>query len=106
MSEPLADCVCCGERNFEFLESECREFFTALCGRDSVQISAQNPTQIDLVSLADRLRNLSEVKQNEYLVRFSVDTFEVTVFKDARAIIKGTDDLSIARSLYAKYVGA
>ncbi len=102
---PLADCVCCGARNFEFLESEDREFFTTLCGRDAVQISAPKPTQIDLISLADKLKNLGEVKQNEYLVRFAVDNFEVTVFQDARAIIKGTDDLTVARSVYAKYVG-
>ncbi len=105
LREPVADCICCSEKKFEFLESENREFFTTLCGRDSVQISAPKPARIDLVSLADKLKHLSEVKQNEYLLRFSVDNFEVTVFKDARAIIKGTDDLTTARSIYAKYVG-
>ena len=29
---------------------------------------------------------------NEFLLRFNVDTYELTVFPDARAIIKGTDD--------------
>lgn len=105
LREPVADCVCCGQRKFEFLEAENREFFTTLCGRDAVQISAPKPTKIDLISLADKLKNLGEVKQNEYLIRFSVDVFEVTVFQDARAIIKGTDDFTTARSVYAKYVG-
>ncbi len=105
LNEPNPDCVCCVERKFEFLESENTEFFTTLCGRDSVQISAPKPTQIDLNSLAEKLRHLSQVKQNEYLVRFTVENFEVTVFKDARAIIKGTDDLTVARSVYAKYLG-
>jgi molybdopterin-synthase adenylyltransferase len=105
LREPIADCVCCGQRKFEFLESENREFFTTLCGRDAVQISALKPTRLDLSSLADKLKNLGEIKQNEYLVRFQADNFEVTVFADARAIIKGTDDLSVARSVYAKYIG-
>ncbi|MCU0238734.1 MAG: ThiF family adenylyltransferase [Pyrinomonadaceae bacterium] len=105
LREPIADCICCGQRKFEFLENENREFFTTLCGRDAVQISAPNPTRLDLISLADKLKNLGEVKQNEYLVRFQADNFEVTVFADARAIIKGTDDLSVARSVYAKYIG-
>lgn len=105
LHEPLKDCVCCGERKFEFLENENREFFTTLCGRDAVQISAPKPTKIVLSSLADKLKNLGEIKQNEYLVRFKADGFEVTVFQDARAIIKGTDDLTVARTVYAKYVG-
>lgn len=105
LRELLADCVCCGERKFEFLEAENREFFTILCGRDAVQISPPKPTQIKLQNLAEKLKNLGEIKQNEYLVRFAVDEFEVTVFQDARAIIKGTDDLTVARSVYAKYVG-
>lgn len=105
LREPVADCVCCSERKFEFLESENQEFFTTLCGRDAVQISAPKPTIIDLIALAEKLKNLGEIKQNEYLVRFKADNFEITVFADARAIIKGTDDLTVARSVYAKYVG-
>lgn len=105
LSAPNPDCETCGKRNFEMLEGDSEEFFTTLCGRDAVQISAPKPTKIDLVSLAEKLKNLGEVKQNEYLVRFAVDGFEVTVFQDARAIIKGTDDLVTARSVYAKYVG-
>lgn len=105
LSTPNQDCETCGKRNFELLEGDSQEFFTTLCGRDAVQISAPKPTKLDLSNLADKLRNLGEVKQNEYLVRFQIDGFEITVFQDARAIIKGTDDLTRARSLYAKYIG-
>ena len=105
LREPNSDCVCCIEKNFEFLDNEDRELFTTLCGRDAVQISAPRPTRIDLGALAEKLRAVSTVKSNEYLVRFSADNFEITVFSDARAIIKGTDDLSVARSLYAKFIG-
>ncbi len=105
LSTPNEDCETCGKRNFELLEGDSQELFTTLCGRDAVQISAPKPTKLDLSILADKLKNLGEVKQNEYLVRFKIDGFEITVFQDARAIIKGTDDLTRARSLYAKYIG-
>ncbi|HRH43189.1 MAG TPA: ThiF family adenylyltransferase [Pyrinomonadaceae bacterium] len=105
LSAPNPDCETCGKRNFELLKGDSQEFFTTLCGRDAVQISAPKPTKIDLVKLAEKLKNLGEIKQNEYLVRFTVDNFEITVFQDARAIIKGTDDLTTARSVYAKYIG-
>lgn len=106
LAKPIEDCETCGKRNFELLEGDWQEFFTTLCGRDAVQISAPKPTQINLEKLAEKLKNLTQVKQNQYLVRFEIDSFEVTVFQDARAIIKGTDDLTVARSVYAKYIGA
>jgi adenylyltransferase/sulfurtransferase len=105
LGKPNADCKTCGQRNFEFLEAETQEFSAVLCGRNAVQIASPKQTQIDLENLAERLKNLGEVKQNEYLVRFISGEFELTVFRDARAIIRGTDDVSTARSLYAKFVG-
>lgn len=101
-----ADCKTCGQRNFEFLDHETNEFSAVLCGRDAVQISSPNRTQIDLQMLAERLKNVGDVKQNEYLLRFIFGDYELTVFRDARAIVRGTDDVSTARSLYAKFVGA
>lgn len=70
-----------------------------------MQIAPPKSSQIDLGNLADKLKNLGQVKVNEYLLRFNIDDFELTVFRDARAIIRGTDDISAARSVYAKYVG-
>ncbi|HEX8369919.1 MAG TPA: ThiF family adenylyltransferase [Pyrinomonadaceae bacterium] len=102
---PNADCRTCGQRNFEFLDAESAEFSAVLCGRDAVQIQPPQPTRIDLSDLKEKLKNLGDVKQNEYLLRLMIDDFELTVFRDARAIIRGTDDVTTARSLYAKYVG-
>ena len=62
-------------------------------------------TILDLSGLAERLRPVGEVSYNDFLLRFSVDTYELTVFPDARAIIKGTDDEQVARSVYARYIG-
>ncbi|MGD9589840.1 MAG: ThiF family adenylyltransferase [Pyrinomonadaceae bacterium] len=105
LTKPNEDCVCCVQRRFEFLEAGSQEFSAVLCGRNAVQIAPPGRIDLDLAQLAAKLSPLGEVKQNEYLVRFSVDGKEVTVFSDARAIIKGTDDVSVARSLYARYLG-
>jgi adenylyltransferase/sulfurtransferase len=105
LSAPNADCETCGKRNFEFLGAASNEFSAVLCGRNAVQIAPPQPAQINLGNLADRLKNLGRVKINEYLLRFDAGEYELTVFRDARAIIRGTDDVSAARSIYAKYVG-
>lgn len=105
LGEPNADCETCARANFEFLEAEQGEFSAVLCGRDAVQIAPPQSVTVDLQNLGERLKNLGEVKFNEYLLRLTVDGYELTVFKDARAIIRGTDDVSTARSIYAKYVG-
>lgn len=106
LRKPNEDCQTCGRKNFEFLEASNQDFFTALCGRNAVQIQPPNSRQIDLQKLADKLKNLGELKLNDYLLRLNVEDYELTVFKDARAIIKGTDDLTVARSVYAKYIGS
>lgn len=105
LGKPDADCKTCGLRDFEFLEAESAEFSAVLCGRDAVQIQPPRAAEIDLADLKEKLKKLGDVKQNEYLLRLTIDDFELTVFRDARAIIRGTDDVTTARSLYARYVG-
>ncbi|MGQ0543530.1 MAG: ThiF family adenylyltransferase [Blastocatellia bacterium] len=102
---PNPECVTCGKRSFEFLDAESQEFAAVLCGRDAVQIAPPRPIVLNLDDFAANLSHLAGIKQNEYLVRFTVKNNEITIFRDGRAIIKGTDDISAARSLYAKYVG-
>lgn len=106
LGEPNPDCKTCGQHIFEFLDAESQEFSAVLCGRNAVQIAPPNPTDLDLVQLAEKLRSIVEVKQNEYLVRFMSGENEVTVFRDGRAIVKGTDDISAARSIYARFIGS
>jgi adenylyltransferase/sulfurtransferase len=105
LNKPNPDCETCGKGNFEFLEAEAGEFSAVLCGRDAVQIAPPRNSQIDLQNLADKLKKLGDVKQNEYLLRLNIDDYELTVFRDGRAIIRGTEDATIARSIYAKFVG-
>ena len=98
-----ADCPACGRREFPYLEAA-RRPPAVLCGRNAVQIAAGERT-VNLLELAARLAGLGQVRANEYALRFVIEAYELTVFADGRAIIKGTSDTGIARSLYARYVG-
>lgn len=99
------NCRSCVRRDFSYLEGEAQPHIT-LCGRDSVQIHERNRS-LDLQALLERLApTLSDVRQNGFLLRFRADAYEVTVFSDGRAVVKGTKDPAVARSLYAKYIGA
>jgi molybdopterin/thiamine biosynthesis adenylyltransferase len=103
---PSPDCPTCALRNFSTLEAEAREFTAVLCGRNAVQISPPHKTRVDFPALAARLGAAGDVKFNEHLLRFRAGDYELTVFQDARSIIRGTDDVPTARSLYAKYIGS
>ncbi len=101
----LPDCPTCGLGKFTTLEATAGDFAAVLCGRDAVQISPSQSTRIDFESLANRLRASGEVKFNDYLLRFRTGDFELTVFQDARSIIRGTSEVKTARTLYAKFIG-
>ncbi|HQX55030.1 MAG TPA: ThiF family adenylyltransferase [Pyrinomonadaceae bacterium] len=104
--EPNPDCRTCGLRIFDYLDTETPEFSAALCGRNAVQIAPPHAITLDLDQLAERLQFVVSVNQNEYLLRFTSGEYEMTVFRDGRAIVKGTDDLAAARSMYARFVGS
>jgi molybdopterin-synthase adenylyltransferase len=105
------DCIACGQHHYEFLDGLSTSGSTTLCGRNAVQIRGYTgPTKhkqsIDFSTLAERLTGVGEVHFNQHLLQFRVDGYELTVFPDARAIIKGTDNEQVARTLYARYIGA
>ncbi len=105
VGQPNPECKTCGAHKFETLESEGAEFAAVLCGRHAVQISPSQLVRLNLSELGQRLAAAGDVKTNDYLLRFRTGEFEMTVFQDARSIIRGTDDVATARSLYAKYIG-
>lgn len=100
------DCPACGLGRFEYLEGESTGAAAAfLCGRNAVQINPGKGHALNLPALAERLEKIGKVSINEYLVKFTADNYELTIFPDARAIVKGTEDAAVARSLYSKYIG-
>jgi len=100
------ECRACALHQWTYLEGDAQPHIT-MCGRDSVQIHERH-RRLDLSSLGQRLSSasVSSVRANEFLLRFQVAPYEMTVFADGRAIIKGTKDPAVARSLYARFVGA
>jgi adenylyltransferase/sulfurtransferase len=97
------DCPACARREFPFLRETVLPPIT-LCGRNAVQIR-EYERAIDLLELQARLEPLGEVRANEFALRFKAPPYEITIFADGRAIVKGTADPGVARSLYARYIG-
>ena len=106
LAQPSPDerCPTCARREFPYLSGE-RRSPVSLCGRNAVQIHERS-RPLDLEDLAARLAPLGVVRANEFALRFETPPYLLTVFPDGRAIVKGTTDVGVARSLYARYVGA
>lgn len=98
-------CRTCGARAFVHLEGG-GSAYVSLCGRNSVQIHQRESRRLDLAALQERLARFGPVKANDFLLKCLLEPYELTVFPDGRAIIKGTQDPAVARGLYAKYIGS
>lgn len=102
--KPRPGCRACEQHDFIHLAGEGRPHIS-LCGRNSVQIH-ERERPVDFSEITRRLSPHGPVKHNEFILKFWRDPYELTLFPDGRAIIKGTTDTAIARSLYARYVGS
>ena len=98
-------CRTCQQRDLEWLDGRRGNQPVVLCGRQAVQVSPTSDQPIDLAVLADRLQGLGSLLQNPYLLRLTVDKFVITVFRDGRAVVAGTDDPAAARTALARYIG-
>ena len=102
------DCPCCAMRRFDYLDSARGDDATVLCGAGVVQITPAEDARLDLAALADRLAPLGVFHANNHLLRGRLreSGVELTVFVTGRAIIKGEDEPSRARAIYARCVGS
>lgn len=105
-----ADCICCRQRRFDYLDGRVGSDTEALCGRDAIQLrNARGPSHLDLNTIADRLGAIGDVKATAFMLRADIvdsgKLYRLSLFPDGRAIIHGTADAAVARGLYAKYVG-
>jgi molybdopterin-synthase adenylyltransferase len=103
-STPNAACKVCGERIFSHLAGEGRPHIT-LCGRNSVQIH-EHHRPVDFPAMRDRLEPHGSVRFNNLLLRFERPPHTLTLFPDGRCLIQGTTDITLARTLYARYIGS
>lgn len=103
------NCPTCGRREFAYLSRDASRS-VSLCGRRSVQVSpARADTRLDLAAAARKLTGVGDVQHTPHLVRCRLGgegPIELTLFADGRMIVTGTTDVSAARSMYARYVGA
>lgn len=102
-AQPRPECRTCGQRDFLHLAGEGRAHIT-LCGRNAVQIHERH-RPLDFAEMTERLKPHGTVRHNDFVLKFFHEPYEMTLFPDGRAIIKGTTDTGLARSLYARYVG-
>ena len=100
------ECAVCGKGVFRYLNGVGGLRTTVLCGRNAVQVVPHSPVQISLSVLRSKLEPLGDVHDNGFLLTFQTGPYKLVVFEDGRAIIKGTDDETTARTIYARYVGA
>lgn len=100
-----AACPVCDDGQYDLLTAERGSASTVLCGRNAVQVNPKPAQKLDLEMLGARLAEVGNVQVSDYLLRLDVEGFQITVFVDGRAIVKGTDDAARARALYARYVG-
>ena len=104
---PDPHCRVCALRRFDYLAGAARPHIT-LCGRNSVQIH-EHRRPLDLPALQASLARQPEIqdlRSNSLLLRFRRGEQTVTVFPDGRALIQGTTDPVVARSLYARFIGS
>jgi adenylyltransferase/sulfurtransferase len=98
-------CSVCVGHEYAYLEQGGATHIS-MCGRNSVQIHQAESRALDLAALKARLERFGPVVANEFLLKCSLDPYELTVFPDGRAIVKGTQDPAVARGLYARYIGS
>ncbi len=103
-ARPRSGCVVCSAREFSHLRGEGRPHIT-LCGRNSVQIH-EHDRPVDFAAMERRLEAHGRVRRNAMLLRFERGTHTITLFADGRALIQGTTDIALARSLYARFIGS
>jgi len=102
-----AECECCGQRRFRYLESQATAWVTTLCGRNTVQISPAEERALDLAELSANLAAHGRVENKGYLLNFKPREHEqeLVIFPTGRVLVQSTGDEALAKSLYAKYLG-
>jgi molybdopterin-synthase adenylyltransferase len=99
------DCPAC-QGKYEFLDGQAGVKATSLCGQNAVQVLNTGTNVISFQTLGERLRSVGTVRYNEFMFNFDDGSHEMVIFPDGRAIVKNTSDESLARGLYARYIGA
>lgn len=99
-------CLACGNQEFEFLNAAFQgDEYVALCGRNSVQITPKNEHNVNLEKTKEILLNVGSVELNPFLLKCHIDEITIVLFNNGRVMVQGTDDITKAKAIYAKYIG-
>lgn len=101
-----SDCATCKRAEYPWLSGEKGSHSSVLCGRNAVQLNFPERKDVELTLLAEKLAPLGTVRANPFLLRVDLSPYTLTVFQDGRAIVGGTEDISEAKTVYAKYIGS
>ena len=101
------DCRCCGKKEFDFLTVRESKKLTSLCGRNAIQITRPGllDGSLNLEEMKSKLDRVGKTGGSRFFLKFEVNNFIMTIFKNGRVIIQGTSDENVAKSLYSRYIG-
>jgi len=99
------DCICCVKGEYDFLDAKSRDVVVALCGRGACSVTPPKGSEVSFEELGRRLEKVGKTKVGKTTLSLSVDGYEIILFRDGRALVKGTDDKAKAKSLYSQYIG-
>ena len=105
LGRPKENCPCCQERRFASLSAQRDGLTVSMCGRQTIQVRPPSGLTVPLADMAQRLSVFGTVRHNPHLLRCDFGDVHITLFADGRALIHGIEDETLARSLYARYIG-
>ncbi|GAA0602430.1 thiazole biosynthesis adenylyltransferase ThiF [Virgibacillus siamensis] len=98
-------CPACGTHEFPSLTKSAKELETILCGRDTVQIHQQEAMNLD--EWEDRLSSVSDTTRTPFLLKAVFQNeLKLVIFPDGRVLVQGTEDATVARIMYDRYIGS
>jgi adenylyltransferase/sulfurtransferase len=103
--DAMATCPVCSDGRYDYLDGNPLRTIT-LCGRNAVQLIPGVKGDIDFEEISKSIAAFGSVQFNDFLLRCSSPPYELTLFRDGRAIVKGTEEAATARSVYSKMVGS
>ena len=101
------DCIACDHGRLEYLHGDAgaaMETATALCGRDSVQIAGSGPA--DIGAIHSRWQSVGQTTRTRFFVRLQIPPHTLTLFRDGRLLVDGTDDPMTAKAIAGRYVNS
>jgi adenylyltransferase/sulfurtransferase len=99
------DCPACAGGSRDFLEAGAGEIATSLCGQDAVQINPARRASVDLDAKEREWASLGQVTRAGPVLTLDLGDLRLQLFPSGRALVKGTAEVAVAKTLYARYVG-